>query len=194
MQSAPASFRRRTDQTSSRSGSRPGVVRVVAGLLVRQQQAGVLRAALARREAPLGIEQDRAGVRRQHLGDEDLELLHLAVADLAALLLGERLLQRSALIHRRGGDDAALVRHRLHSGELPWCDLHAYLVSLCRNSRPTFYHRETRSPPRPRPSTACVDDLVDRQRRFRRARRRARPRLGRRMPRREQRAAVLVRE
>ena len=77
MQSAPASFRRFTDHTSSRSGSRPGVGRVVAGLLVGQQQAGVFRAALARRQTELGIEQDGAGVLRQHFGDVDLELLEI---------------------------------------------------------------------------------------------------------------------
>ncbi len=126
MQSAPASFSRRTDQWSSRSGSRPVAGRVVAGLLVGQQQAGVLRAPLARGQAPLGIEQDRAGVRRQHFGDERLELLDVVVADVAALFLGERLLQRSALVHGRRGDDAAVVRNGLHAGQLAWCDFHVF--------------------------------------------------------------------
>ena len=51
-------------------GQPPGARLVVAGLLVGQQQPGILRPALAGREAPFRIEQDRARVLGQHLGDE----------------------------------------------------------------------------------------------------------------------------
>ena len=113
--------------------------RVVAGLLVRHQQPGVLRPALARGKAEFGIEQDRARVPRQHLGHQDLELLEFLGADLAALLLGQRFLQRPALIHGRGGNHAARIRHRLHSRKLPRCELHVF-VSLCEA---VILHRET---------------------------------------------------
>ena len=105
-------------------------VRVVAGLLVREQEAGALRAALARGEAPFGIEQDGARVLGQHLGHERLELFHLAIADLAAFFLRERLLQRAALVHGRRRNHAALVRDGLHSCQLARCHFHR-CVCLC---------------------------------------------------------------
>ena len=76
MQSAPASLMRRTDQSSSRSGRRPGVGRR-RSRSSRRPAAGPASFArrLLRGNAPLGIEQDRARVRRQHFGDERLELL-----------------------------------------------------------------------------------------------------------------------
>ena len=39
----------------------------------------------------------------------DLELFHHGVGDVAAFFLGERFLQRAALVHGGGGDDAAVV-------------------------------------------------------------------------------------
>ena len=47
----------------------------------------------------------------------------------AALFLGQRLLQRAALIHGRRGNDAAIVRDRFHARELAWCDFHDRYVS-----------------------------------------------------------------
>jgi hypothetical protein len=91
---------------------------------VRQQQAGVFCAALRRRQPPLRVEKDRARVRRQHLGDDGFEPVHVGVGDVAPFFLGERFLEGSALIHRRGRDDAALVGYRFHARELPWCELH----------------------------------------------------------------------
>jgi hypothetical protein len=74
--------------------------------------------------AELGIEQYRARVARQHFGDEDLELFERLAVDVPALLLGQRLLERTPLIHRRGRDDTARIRHSLHSRKLPRCELH----------------------------------------------------------------------
>ena len=122
MQSAPTSFRRRTDHVVEEVGEAAGAGLVVAGLLVRQEEAGVLRAALARGQSPLGVEQNRAGVRRQHFRDDRLELFHLAVADGAAAFLGERLLQGSPLIHGSGGNHAARVRNGLHAGQFSRCE------------------------------------------------------------------------
>jgi hypothetical protein len=67
-------------------------------------------------------------VLRQHLGDEDLELFHLMIADVGAAFLGERLLQRSALVHCGGGDHAAIVRDRLHSSELSRSHFHQLIL------------------------------------------------------------------
>ena len=49
-------------------------------------------------------------MRRQHFGDQRLELFHHGVADFAAFFFGQRLLQRAALVHGGGGDHAAFVR------------------------------------------------------------------------------------
>ncbi len=100
----------------------PGPCLVVAGLLVREQKAGVLRPAFARGKPPLRVEQDRARVRRQHFRDDRLEVFHLAVADGAAAFLGERLLKRSPLIHGGGGNHAARVRNGLHAGQFSRCE------------------------------------------------------------------------
>ena len=74
MQSAPASFRRRTDQTgrAGRAGGRD--LLVVAGLFVGQQQSGALGARLGRRQTPLRIQQDGAGVLGENFGDVGLKL------------------------------------------------------------------------------------------------------------------------
>jgi hypothetical protein len=104
---------------------------VVAGLLVRHQQAGFARATLARRDAELGIQQNRARVAREYLGDEDLELFERPGVDVAAFFLGQRFLERTPLIHRRRCDDAPRIRHGLHSRKLPRCELHDRF-SLCK--------------------------------------------------------------
>jgi hypothetical protein len=67
-------------------------------------------------------------VRRQHFRDERFELLHHRVVDVAALFLGQRLLQRAALIHRGCRDDAAAIGHLLHACQLTWGELHARLL------------------------------------------------------------------
>jgi hypothetical protein len=57
-------------------------------------------------------------VLRQHLRHERLELDHLAIADLSALFLRERLLERPALIHGGCRNHAAAVGHRFHALKL----------------------------------------------------------------------------
>ena len=47
----------------------------------------------------------------------DLEFFHHGVGDFAAFFLGQRLLQRAALVHGSGGDDAAFVGDFLESGK-----------------------------------------------------------------------------
>ena len=114
---------RRPEVEEIRQPARSGLV--VAGLLVRHEQTGVAGAPLRRRHAPLRIEENRARVRGQDLGDEGLELLHHRVAHRAALVLLERFLQRPALVHRRRGDDAAIVGDGIHAGQFSCCDGHA---------------------------------------------------------------------
>src|SRR5262249_50082611 len=105
-----------------RQAARAGLV--VSGLFIREQQAGILGAALGGGQSPLGIEQDGAGVRRQHFGDQRLELFHHGVGDVAAFFLGERFLQRAALVDGGGGDDAAIVGNFLQSGKFSGGELH----------------------------------------------------------------------
>jgi len=109
-----------------RKTSRPGLV--VPRLLVRHQKPGVLRPALARGQAPFRIQQDRARVRREHLGHEGLELLDFTVSNFSAFFLRQRFLQRAPLIHRGSGNHPALIRHGLHAGELPWCHLQDFVL------------------------------------------------------------------
>ena len=106
-------------------GQPAGFGLVIAGLFIGEQQARVFAAGLGSRQAPLGIEQDGAGVLREHLADNDLEFLQLGIRNLRALFLGQSLLQRAALVHSSGGDDAALIRDVLQSGELPRRELHS---------------------------------------------------------------------
>ena len=90
---------------------------VVPAVFVRQQQAGVLRACFRRRKPPFGIEQNRAGVRRQNPRDRGLELLHHLVRDVFlrdALRGSERLRQAAALVHGSCRDDAIFIRQRIH--------------------------------------------------------------------------------
>ena len=56
--------------------------------------------------------------------------------------LASAFLQRSALVHRGRGDHAALVRNRLHAGELACCDFHNCLLEPA-----AFYYREHRTAP-----------------------------------------------
>ena len=138
MQSAPASFRRRTDQSSRRSGSRPGPRLVVAGLLVRQQQPGVLRPALARGKPHSGSSRIALACGVSTSATIALNSSMLAVADAAAAFLGERLLQRSPLIHRRGGNHAPRVRNGLHAGQFSRCTWH--LLDVRDSCRPRHRH------------------------------------------------------
>ncbi len=89
-------------------GQAAGGLRVVAGLLVGEQQAGVV-AQLGGGQAELGIEQNRRGVAGEHVGHQLLEDLEIVAVGGGAALLGERLLQRTTLVHGGGGDDAARV-------------------------------------------------------------------------------------
>ena len=128
MQSAPASFRRRTDQTSSRSGRRPAVSGVVAGLLVGEQEALAV-AMLRGGQAELGVEQDGGGVLAEDVGDERLELFQIMAGGGSSALFGEGLLQRAALVHGGGGDNAARVGDGLQACEFSGCQLHGAMVS-----------------------------------------------------------------
>jgi len=83
-----------------------GTSLVVSGLFVGQEQAGILGATLGRGQSPLGIEQDRARMRRENFGDQRLEFFHQCVADFPTLFLSQSLLQRPPLVHRRCLDDA----------------------------------------------------------------------------------------
>ena len=79
---------------------------VVSGLFIGQQQAGIFGATLGRGQAPLGIEQDRAGMRSENFGDQRLEFFHQCVADFATFFLSQRLLQRPPLVHSSRADYA----------------------------------------------------------------------------------------
>ena len=144
MQSAPASFRRRTLQTSRRSGRRPGVLGVVARLLVSEQEALAV-AVLGGGKAVLGIEEDGGGMPSQNFGDVDLELLEIVGVGGGTALLGEGFLKGSALIHSCGGDDTALIGDGLEAGKFAWGQLHFGLHLLSssydfeRLSQPQFY-------------------------------------------------------
>src|SRR5581483_7484670 len=84
---------------------------VVSSFFVSQQQTGILCAALGRGKSPLGVEQNRTGVRGENFGDQRFEFFHHRVGDVAAFFLSQRFLQRAALVHRRGRDNAAFVRY-----------------------------------------------------------------------------------
>src|SRR5208282_3451801 len=115
-----AAHRPMIQQVAQASGS--GLV--VAGLFIRQQQAGILRAPLRSRQSPLGIEQDGAGMGRQHLAHQYLEFFHHFIGDGRALFLGKRLLQRAALVHGSGGDYATFIRYSVHSSKFARGKLH----------------------------------------------------------------------
>ena len=182
-QSAPASLMRRDRPQVEQVGQTARRGRVVAGLLVGQQQArSPSRAACSPAGPTPGSSRIALACLVSTSVTMDLELLEILVADGAAALLGERLLQRAALIHGGGRDHAAIVRHRLHACEFAWCDFHGF-NSIWENGRCSTTAR----------STAPVDNFVDRQVRLG-AFHLVALRLRRRMPRREQRAAVLIRD
>ena len=122
------------------------------------------------------------------------------VADLAALFLGERLLERAALIHRRRGNHAALVGNGLHARELAWCHFHDRLFpasdNLDERTDPGTGRSGHFNTGNSKSSTSAAATASRRSRRSaappRRARRRTRCAFVAGMPRREQRAAVLV--
>ena len=98
-------------------GQAAGLGIVVTAVLIGQEQTGVLAAFLRGGKAPLRIQQNRARVRRQHLGDGDLEVLkHLIGDGLLIDALGgcERLLKAAALIHGGGRDYALFVGEGFH--------------------------------------------------------------------------------
>src|SRR5439155_6616852 len=97
---------------------------VVSSFFIREQQAGVLRAALGRWQSPLGIEQDGTGVRRKNLRYQRLELFHHGIINFAAFFFGKRFLQRAALIHGPCGDNAAIVGNSLNASQLARRELH----------------------------------------------------------------------
>src|SRR5579872_6545971 len=64
-----------------------------------------------------GVEQDRAGMRREYAADDNLELFHLFLSHLIrrnALGGRDRFLQTAALIHGRSGDNALVVGQGFH--------------------------------------------------------------------------------
>ncbi len=60
-------------------------------------------------EAVFGVEEDGGGVLGEDRGDEGLELFKVVGVSGGSALLGKRLLERAALVHGGGGDDAAVV-------------------------------------------------------------------------------------
>ena len=102
---------------------------VVAGLLVGEQEALAV-AVLGGGQAELGVEQDGGGVFGEDFGDEGLELFEVVGVGGGAALFGEGLLERAALVHGGGGDDAAFGGDGFESGEFTWGELrHVRLVS-----------------------------------------------------------------
>ena len=127
-------------------GETTGGSGVVAGLLVGEEQAGAV-AMPGGVEAELGVEQDGRGVAGENLGDEGLELAEVVGVDNTAALLGEGLLERPALIHGGGGDNAASVRYGFQACELTWGDLHGgngLLMALGLHLRRPFYTAKVR--------------------------------------------------
>ena len=96
---------------------------VVAGLLVGEQEAFAV-AVLGGGQAELGVEQDGGGVLGEDVGDEGLEDFEVVAGGGCAALLGERLLERAALVHGGGGDDVAGVGDGFESCEFSGCELH----------------------------------------------------------------------
>ncbi len=107
--------------------ARAGVV--VPALFVAEQQSGVLVARGGGGHAPLRVQQDGARVRRQDLRNRRLELNHHCVRDLVdadAFTRGDGLLQRTALVHGRGGNHAALIGQSFHMPNLFFGNFHAH--------------------------------------------------------------------
>ncbi len=99
-------------------GQAAGLGIVVAAQFIGQQQAGIFRARLGGFQAEFRVEQDGAGMRRQHFAHRHFKLAHHLGRDffeIHAAARGQGFLQAAALIHGGGGDDAATVGQRLHA-------------------------------------------------------------------------------
>src|SRR5580698_3780624 len=79
-------------------------------------------------------------MRRQHFGDQSLKFFHHRVRNSRAFFLGERLLQRSTLVHGSGGDYTAFIRYGFHSGQFAGGELHtsSWGCSSKDNSKPNI--------------------------------------------------------
>jgi hypothetical protein len=98
-------------------GEAAGEGGVVAGLLIGEEQALAV-AVLRGGQAELGIEEDGRGVFGEDLGDEGFEFFEGRVGDVGySFFFGEGFLQRTALVHRSGGDHAPLIRYGFQSGQ-----------------------------------------------------------------------------
>ncbi len=90
-------------------GQAAGLRVVVTAGFISQQQPCVGASRFGGGQAPLGIEQDGAGVRSQNFRHGDLELAHHFIRDLTlvdAFAGGQRFLQAASLVHGGGGDHA----------------------------------------------------------------------------------------
>jgi hypothetical protein len=92
---------------------------VVAGFFVGQQEALTV-AVLRGGKAVLGVEQDGGGVFGEDAGNEGLELFEVVGVGRGSALLGEGLLERAALVHGGGGDDAAMIGDGFEACEFSW--------------------------------------------------------------------------
>ena len=101
---------------------------VVAGLLVGEEEALAV-AVLGGGKAVLRIEEDAGGVLGEDVGNECLELFEIVGVSGGTALLGERLLERAALVHCGGGDDAPVIGDGFQSCEFSWCQLFHWCVS-----------------------------------------------------------------
>ena len=114
---------------------------VVAGLLVGEEEALAV-AVLGGGQAVLGVEEDGGGVLGEDRGDEGLEDFEVVGVGGGAALLGEGLLERAALVHGGGGDDAAMVGDGFESCEFSWGQLFLFIGAclLRRVLRIWAYH------------------------------------------------------
>jgi hypothetical protein len=91
---------------------------VVTAGLVREKQAGVFRARFGGGQAPFGIQQNGAGMGRQHLADRDFEFDHHFIGDpflIDSFSGSKRFLQASALIHGGSSNHTGFIGERLHA-------------------------------------------------------------------------------
>ncbi len=102
--------------------------RVVARLLVGQQQP-LAMPVLGRRQPVLRVQQDGRRVLAQHIRHQRLEVFQVLACGGRSALLGQRLLQRSALVHGGGRNHAALIRDGLQSCEFSGGQLHGAIFS-----------------------------------------------------------------
>ena len=96
---------------------------VVAGLLIGQQQTLAV-AVLGGGQSIFRIEQNRGGVPGENFRHQRLEFRQRMGVDGSAFFLGQRLLQRTALIHGGGGNDAAFIGEGFHAGQFAGGELH----------------------------------------------------------------------